>query len=29
MHDDYIALYSVNLEDKNIIIQTYNKIKKT
>ena len=28
MHDDYIAAYSVNLEEKNIIIQTYNKIKK-
>lgn len=28
MHDDYIVAYSVNLEEKNIIIQTYNNIKK-
>lgn len=28
MHDDCIVAYSVNLEKKNIIIQTYNSIKK-
>ncbi len=28
MHDDCIVAYSVNLEEKNIVIQTYNSTKK-
>lgn len=28
MHDDCIVAYSVNLEEKNIVIQTYNSMKK-